>query len=61
MVRNDRLSLIVNVKPTGLADGSCGSERGRTRLSEDFAVSNCVDGGIVRKMREHHLLGMGKK
>lgn len=60
-MRNDHLSLIVNAKPVGLADGLCGSDRGRTRMSEDFAMSNCVDGGIIRKMREHHLLGMGKK
>lgn len=28
--------------------------------SEDFAMSNGVDGGAIRKMREYYWFGMGR-
>lgn len=54
-----RHSLIAGVKPIGLADGLNGCVRKR-RMSEDFAMSNWVVGGAIRKMRKHHWVGKGR-
>lgn len=50
------------VKLTGLADRlhRCERKRTRTSESEDFALSNRVHGGAIRKIREYHYPALGR-